>query len=515
MKKKHFHLILSLLLCLFSKNVSAYDIKVPNSDGVTIYYNYINDGTELEVTYQDLYNSEYCENIVIPEEVTFGNRSLKVTKIGNRAFGNCYYDLTSITIPNTVTSIGNYAFLYCYGLTSITIPNSVTSIEEGAFDGCGNLTSVHISDLEAWCRIKFDNIVSNPVHYGGHLYVNGEEIKKIVIPNSLTIIGNYTFADLKVLTSVTIPNSVTSIGECAFRYCGNLTTVSLGNSVTSIGKGAFEQCEKLTSIDIPNSMTTIGQGAFMKCGITSVNIPNSVTNIEDEAFSCCWYLPSIDIPNSVQTIGHKAFFYCPNLTSVKIGNCVTSIGENAFGECTNLKSVHITNLEAWCKIQFGDFDSNPTRWAHHLYLNGEEIKDLVIPETITSINDYAFNGCSKLTSVIIPNSVTSIGTYALSFSSNFTDLYCYAEQVPFTKQYAFSNSICEYATLHVPANSIEAYKNAELWKDFGNIVTLTDDDPRQTGIIATTATQQPTIVGRYDLNGRRISQSQKGLILSE
>ena len=139
---------------MISKNVLAYDIKVPNADGVVIYYNYINDGTELEVTYQNLHNyesCEYCGNVVIPEEVTFETHILKVTKIGDKAFGNCYYDLTSITIPNSVTSIGNYAFLYCYGLTSITIPNSVTSIGEGAFEGCENLSSVHISDMEAWC----------------------------------------------------------------------------------------------------------------------------------------------------------------------------------------------------------------------------------------------------------------------------------------------------------------------------------------------------------------------------
>ena len=132
---------------------------------------------------------------------------------------------------------------------------------------------------------------------------------------------------------------------------------------------------------------------------------------------------------------------------------------------------------------------------------------LVIPETITSINDYAFNGCSKLTSVTIPNSVTSIGTYALSFYDDFTDLYCYAEQVPSTKKYAFSNSICEYATLHVPANSIEAYKNAEQWRNFGNIVALTDPS----GIESTTATQQPTVVECYTIDGKRINQPQRGL----
>ena len=590
------------------------DIVIPSS----ITY----DGDDYVVTsikYQAFYECYNLTSITIPNTVT---------SIGSEAFRNCW-NLTSITIPASVeeigiqafensgvkkvvlnsnaivskdygniqvgtslesifggqveeyilgeevTRIGRMAFESCYNLTTINIPNSVTSIGTNAFLW-SNLNSVHISDMESWYKIQFENAESNPVYIANHLYVNGEEIKDLEIPNSVTSIGNYTFAGFKAPTSIIIPNSVTSIGEgafldctglssitipnnvtsicketfkncsnltsiiipnsvtkieenafvaCtgltsinlpnsliiigngAFYGCENITSVTLGNSVTNIGKEAFSGCTKITSIDIPNSMTTIGQGAFMKCGITSVIIPNSVTRIEDEAFAYCWYLASIDIPNSVTNIGKKAFNYCDKLSSVKIGNGITSIGEKAFEDCTNLKSVHITDLEAWCRIQFSDSQSNPTKWAHRLYLNNEEIKDLVIPETITSINDYAFNGCSKLTSVTIPNSVTSIGTYALSFYDDFTDLYCYAEQVPSTKKYAFSNSICEYATLHVPANSIEAYKNAEQWRNFGNIVALTDPS----GIESTTATQQPTVVECYTIDGKRINQPQRGL----
>jgi len=590
------------------------DIVIPSS----ITY----DGDDYVVTsikYQAFYECYNLTSITIPNTVT---------SIGSEAFRNCW-NLTSITIPASVeeigiqafensgvkkvvlnsnaivskdygniqvgtslesifggqveeyilgeevTRIGRMAFESCYNLTTINIPNSVTSIGTNAFLW-SNLNSVHISDMESWYKIQFENAESNPVYIANHLYVNGEEIKDLEIPNSVTSIGNYTFAGFKAPTSIIIPNSVTSIGEgafldctglssitipnnvtsicketfkncsnltsiiipnsvtkieenafvaCtgltsinlpnsliiigngAFYGCENITSVTLGNSVTNIGKEAFSGCTKITSIDIPNSMTTIGQGAFMKCGITSVIIPNSVTRIEDEAFAYCWYLASIDIPNSVTNIGKKAFNYCDKLSSVKIGNGITSIGEKAFEDCTNLKSVHITDLEAWCRIQFSDSQSNPTKWAHRLYLNNEEIKDLVIPETITSINDYAFNGCSKLTSVTIPNSVTSIGTYALSFYDDFTDLYCYAEQVPSTKKYAFSNSICEYATLHVPANSIEAYKNAEQWRNFGNIVALTDPS----GIESTTATQQPTVVECYTIDGKHINQPQRGL----
>ena len=253
---------------------SAHDIEVQNADGVTIYYNYINNGTELEVTFRgskyDSYSGEYQGNVAIPEEVTYMNRTRKVTSIGDYAFYNCYR-LTSVTIPNSVTSIGNQAFDHCSGLTSVTIGSGVTSIGNSAFYGCSGLTSV-------------------------------------TIPNSVTSIRDYAFMYCSGLTSVTIPNSVTSIGNRAFYYCSGLTSVTIPNSVTSIGAEAFYGCSGLTSVTIPNSVTSIGNSAFLGCsGLTSVTIPNSVTSI-----------------------GYAAFYGCSGLTSVTIGSGVTSIGSQAF-----------------------------------------------------------------------------------------------------------------------------------------------------------------------------------------
>ena len=253
---------------------SAHDIEVQNADGVTIYYNYFNNGTELEVTFRgDSYvssSNEYQGNVAIPKEVTYMNRTRKVTRIGGCAFYGCS-GLTSITIPNSVTSIGDYAFNNCSKLTSVTIPNSVTSI------------------------------------------------------------GNYAFSDCYGLTSVTIPNSVTSIGSSAFAYCYRLTSVTIGNSVTSIGNYAFAGCSGLTSITIPNSVTSIGGSAFSGCkGLTSVTIPNSVTSIGDDAFNGCSGLTSVTIGNSVTSIGDGAFRECSGLTSITIPNSVTSIGNRAF-----------------------------------------------------------------------------------------------------------------------------------------------------------------------------------------
>ena len=221
---------------------SAHDIEVQNADDVTIYYNYINDGTELEVTFRGdspyYYTNEYQGNVVIPEEVTFMNRTRKVTSIGVCAFFRCS-GLTSVTIPNSVTSIGNDAFYGCSGLTSVTIPNSVTSIGEYAFYECYGLTSVTIG-------------------------------------TSVTSIGDYAFCYCSGLTSVTIGNSVTSIGEYAFCNCSGLTSVTIPNSVTSIGGYAFQYCSKLTSVTIGSGVTSIGYAAF-----SGADIPTVISLIEN------------------------------------------------------------------------------------------------------------------------------------------------------------------------------------------------------------------------------------------
>ncbi len=181
--------------------------------------------------------------------------------------------------------------------------------------------------------------------------------------------------------------------------------------------------EEVKDLVIPNSVTSIGGQAFYGfSGLTSVTIGNSVTSIGGQAFYDCSGLTSVTIGNSVTSIGDKAFGFCSGLTSVTIGNGVTSIGTDAFYECSGLTSVNISDIAAWCNIDFAGSESNPLSYAHHLYLNGEEVKDLVIPNSVTSIGNYAFRGCSGLTSVTIPNSVTSIGSYAFSYCSGLTSV---------------------------------------------------------------------------------------------
>ena len=279
---------------------------------------------------------------------------------------------TSYTIPNSVTSIGNYAFCGCSGLTSITIPNSVTSIGNYAFWGCSGLTS-------------------------------------ITIPDSVTSIGSWAFENCTGLTSITLGNSVTSIGSWAFENCTGLTSITIPNSVTSIGSYAFYGCTGLTSITIPNSVTSIGDHAFDGCtGLRSITISNSVTSIEDDVFARCTSLTSITIPNSVTRIEDYAFAHCTGLTSITIPNSVTSIGNVAFSGCTGLTSINVASDNNYYSDNNGVlFNKKKTELIR--YPQGKSQTSYTIPSSVTSIGSWAFENCTGLTSITIPNSVTRIG----------------------------------------------------------------------------------------------------------
>jgi hypothetical protein len=375
-------------------------------------------------------------NVKIPATIA----GLPVTSIGDNAFE--YSALTSVTIPNSiisigdaafygntaltgviipdsVSSIGEYAFGNCSSLTTEIIPNSVTSIGDAAFDGCSSLTAIIMGTNNAAYGsvdgVLFDKAQTTLLEHPGGL--GGS----YTIPNTVTNIGDFAFDYCYNLTSVTIPNGVTSIGNNAFSSCSSLTSVTIPNGVTSIGFAAFQQCNGLTNFTIPDSVTSIGDYAFDFCrSLTNVTIGSSVSRIGNDAFRNSSSLTSVTIPDSVTNIGNYAFQYSA-LTSVTIPNSVTSIGDDAFIGCSSLSAIIVgTNNDAYGSVNGVLFDKNQTTLLEY---PGGLGGSYTVPNGVTSIGEQAFQQCEGLTSVIIPGSVTNISDYAFAFCFYLTNVY--------------------------------------------------------------------------------------------
>jgi len=390
--RKLLSLVLTLALLLTAIPFSGAGTLTASADTDGYYTYTISNG---EATITDVSNS-------ISGDITIANTlgGCKVTSIGDEAFSWCR-SLTSITIPDSVTSIGDSAFEDCDSLTSINIPDSVTSIGGSAFSYCDSLESI--------------TIPNSVTSIGGNAFYYCYSLTSITIPDSVTSIGNSAFKFCDSLKSVTIGNSVTSIGDYVFYSCDSLKSVTIGNSVTSIGDYAFSNCHSLTSINIPDSVTSIGEWAFSYCeSLKSVTIGNSVTSIGYSAFCSCKSLTSINIPNSVTSIGERAFFSCDSLTSITIPNSVTSIGDYAFSYCKSLTSINVnSNNNYYTSVNGVLFNKNKTEIMQ--YPRGKTENAYIIPNSVTSIGDYAFYNCKGITSITIPDGVTSIGDYAFYY----------------------------------------------------------------------------------------------------
>ena len=472
-------IMLAVLCFQFGISASAYDFEI---DG--IYYEIVSfDDWTCRIVSGDVV---YTGDIVIPNEVTYNGRTLKVTEIGDDAFNGCadlktlsiedgtetlslgssngtnalfsdcsletlyvgrnlsyetiyspFYEeeslLTKVTIGPYVTEIGDYMFYGCTGLTEVTIPSSVVEIGKYAFSGCTGLTEV--------------TIPSSVVEIGEYAFSGCTGLSNITIPNSVTSIGRDVFYRCTGLINVTIPNSVTSIGKSAFHDCTSLIDVTIPNSVTSIDESAFHGCTSLIDVTIPNSVKRMGVGVFGNCtSLTSMTIPNSVGIINKGMFEGCTSLTDVIIGSSVSSIGARAFLGCSSLASITIPKSVYSIEYNSFDGCSSLKTLVFEDGEIWdigvsldyhpsgangvfcdCPLEtlYLGRNLNYITYEHHGYspfYNIETLKEVTIGGSASRIGDNAFMACVGLTDISIPNSVKSIGDNAFSGCTGITNI---------------------------------------------------------------------------------------------
>ena len=498
-----------LLALTIAFPAAAFDFMV---DGIC--YNINADGTSVTVTYQYPEPPAYYElegEKIIPATVNHSGKDYPVTAIDNNAFKNCT-GLTSVSIPNSVISIGVAAFRGCSKMTSasfvspssvktigpssfrecgslksIEIPNSVTSIGYLAFYCCSGLTSVTIPNsvtemdsesFENCYNIETLNIDNNK--YASISYFRNSSPKNLILGSSVTSIGNGAFFNCNRLTSVTIPKSVTEIGAAAFSSCSGLTSIIIPSSVTSIGAGAFHYCSKLSSISIPDALEDIGYEAFDETAWYNGKTDQSLVYIGKVAYKYkgempsgtaikiqdgtigilvkCFYnntnLKSVTIPNTVKKIGDNAFYNCRGLTSITVPSSVTKIGDWTFGSCGGLKTVKWNAIN--CEYS----------GEHRLFDQCFLIQSFTFGGGIKRIPSYLCQDLNSLELVTIPNTVEEINTGAFKNCSNLKSVTNLAETPQLIDPNVFSGVNISNCSLYVLSQSFPQYSATDVWKDF-------------------------------------------------
>ena len=424
------------------------------------------------------------------------------TKTAEVAFGGYLGDIvipstvTKDDVEYTVTSIASNAFYNSPQMTSVTIPKSVNTIkyQSGFFYNCNKLASIVVEegnpkyDSREGCNALIET-ASNKLLYGTN---------NSFIPNSINTIGVAAFQK-RNFTTLNIPNSVTTIEDGAFSGCPELTSVYIGTGLENFGEYIFDECDKLKTVEIHSNalvsknyaveemnvawlfwgapveeivlgeeVTSVGDRAFVRCSMNSIKMSDNLIRIGNNAFWECYYLTSIDFSNNLEYIGEWAFAGCHALPSVTIPKSVKCIDAIAFQWCYALTKVVVNSNEVVAR--------DNEQFYTLMSCFGKQVKEFVLGEDVKKIAYIAFAQSENLTSVTIPGNLTCVDDSAFHECTSLTDVYCYAEQVPETGKDVFVSSNYKNATLHVPAASIDAYRNAEQWKDFANIVALPAHD---------------------------------------
>ena len=335
-----------------------------------------------------------------------------------------------------VTAIKEKALYGCTAITSITIASSVKQIGASAFYNCTSLKKVCISDLDDWYKIEFKDRQANPLYYAHALYVNGELLTELTVPEGLERIEKYTFCGNEALTAVTVPTDLSYIGADAFFGCNGLRRINVSDlaswcntefvtydsnplyygydlyldgslitelsipDVESISAFAFYNCKKLTGISFSDTLKRIGRNAFSACvGLTELSLSDSITDLDDEAFA-----------------------YCSALKKVSFGSGTERVGAKAFGGCTLISEVHAPSLLDWLEIRFADQSANPLSASKKLYVDDELVTEVEVNAPIESISAYAFVNCEGLTSLYVSDSVSTIGTNAFASCISLADV---------------------------------------------------------------------------------------------
>ncbi|MCM1519143.1 MAG: leucine-rich repeat domain-containing protein [Pseudoflavonifractor sp.] len=511
--------ILSVLAVASAMSAQAYDFA-----GNGIYYNIVSqDARTVEVTSNG--NNTYSGKVNIGSVVNHGGESYTVVGVGVSAFSGSER-VSSVTLPSTVTYIGDKAFFRCTVLADINMPVGLESVGAQSFQECNSLAGVELPEsvtaigASAFSRcagLKSAKLSPNIKSLPGGVFYNATSLESVEIPEGVVSVGSQVFQGCTSLTTVTLPNSVTSLGDHLFSSCDKLASVKLPASITSLpqylfgyctsltdiviptgvkelGQRAFTGCTSLPSINIPEGVTAIPYGAFAECSsLATVSLPAGLTSIDEMAFDGCSSLAMVGLPATLTQIGVRSFYGCSSLTSITLPSSLTKVGYNAFDNCTSLSALVVEPSSE--PLQFGWDKSNSSNYVKFTGLPLQSIvlgRDITYRQGSTPTSYSPFKGASEtLVNVIVGDDVTDAELLCLNDKSKLSavEFGTGLEEIPsmnrcsLLKEITLGSAVPQKASeftdeqyktviLNVPYGSAEAYRKAEVWSNFKNIVEL-------------------------------------------